>query len=166
MTFEDRLSHALEWEIQVRDALNEIGFLTNPYGQGVQLDPEFRNAIRRMNSNKTAVFVRYLPDWIVAMKNKACYLVEAKSTMSSTPNYSYELASHRIGMDLHSIGVDVIVVFSEWRASFVHDLLFVRKFEGDQLNYVKGSRTPFGLIRKESVPSFTEFFESLQPSDR
>lgn len=161
MTFEARLSHALEWEVQVKNALEKIGFLTNPYGQGVQLEPEFRHAIRRMNTNTTAVFVRYLPDWIVAMKNESCYLVEAKSTMSSTPNYAYELASHRVGMDLHSIGVDVIVVFSEWRASFVYDIEFVRKFEGDQLNHVRGSRTPFGLIRKDSILSFNAFFEEL-----
>ena len=161
MTFEERLSHALEWETQVKDALEEIGFITNPYGQGVQLEPEFRNAIRRMNTNKTAQFVRYLPDWVIAVKNKSCYLIEAKSTMSSTPNYAYELASYGVGMDLHSIGIDVIVVFSEWRASFVHDIAFVHKFEGDQLNDVNGSRTPFGLIRKDSMIAFITFFDSL-----
>lgn len=162
MSFENRLAHAIEWEIQVKDVLETMGFITNPYGQGVQLEPDFRNAIRKMNANKTAQFVRYLPDWIVAMKDKACYLVEAKSTMSSTPNYAYELASHQIGMDLHSIGVDVVVVFSEWRADFVYNIVFTRVFEGDRLKHVNGSRTPFGLVLKESVPTFIEFFERLE----
>lgn len=159
MGFEDRLNHAVSWENEVRERLEQIGFITNKYGQGVQLEPEFRNAIRRMNANLTAQFVRYLPDWVVAIKDKSCYLVEAKSDMSNTPNYSYECASYDMGIKLHSIGVDVIVVFSGWKADFIYNLT-IKKYKKDPRK-TKGSGTPFGLIKKESVPLFDDFFQNV-----
>ena len=45
---------AIDWENQVRIKLEEIGFLTNRYGQGIQLEPPFRDAIRKMYDSKSA----------------------------------------------------------------------------------------------------------------
>lgn len=166
--FQNRLNSALKWEDEVKDKLESIGFLANRYGVGVQLSPEFHNAIRFMNNNPTAQFVRYLPDWIIAIKDKMCYLVEAKSELrADTPNYSYELASYEIGMKLYSIGVEVIIVFTGWRADFIHNLTIHRRFDNHALlRTVQGSRTPFGLIKKDSVPTFDEFFYSINFSQR
>jgi len=160
MEFETRLDHAVRWENEVRDRLEQIGFITNKYGQGVQLEPKFRDSIRHMNANLTAQFVRYLPDWVIAVKDKSCYLVEAKSDMRcDTPNYSYECASYDIGIKLHSIGVDVIIIFSGWRADFIYNLT-IKKYKKDPRK-TNGSGTPFGLIKKESVPLFDDFFQSI-----
>lgn len=163
--FQDRLSTALKWEDEVKTKLEAIGFLTNRYGTGVQLSPEFHNAVRFMNDNYTAQFVRYLPDWIIAIENKMCYLVEAKSERSNTSNYSYELSSYEVGLKLHSIGVNVIVVFVGWRADFIQNLKIWKEFKDPiYLRMVKqngGSGTPFGLIKKDDVPTFDDFFSML-----
>lgn len=163
MTFKKRLQLGKKWEDNVKERLESIGFLVNKYGQGVQIEPIFRDAIRPMNDNITAKFVRYLPDWIIVIKNNLCFLVEAKSEIrTDTKNYSYELASYDIGMCLHSINIDVIVVFSEWRADFIYNIQFNKKFDDlSLLAHVKGSRTPFGLIYKSSIPTFDNFFRKI-----
>jgi hypothetical protein len=163
MTFEKRFQLGLKWEKEVKKRLESLGFLVNEYGQGAQLEPTFQDAIRFMNYNMTAKFIRYLPDWVVAIKNKLCFLIEAKSEMrTDTENYSYELASYDIGMKLHSINVDVIVIFLEWRADFVYNLRFHKKFnDSSLLSHIKGSRTPFGLVYKSTVPTFDDFFDEI-----
>jgi len=163
MTFEERMQLGLKWENEVKERLESLGFLVNKYGQGVQIEPIFRDAIRFMNNNTTAKFVRYLPDWVIAIKNKLCFLVEAKSEIrTDTLNYSYELSSYDIGQKLHSINVDVVVVFSGWRADFVYNIRFHRKFDDSSLlAHVKGSKTPFGLVHKSSIPTFDDFFNRI-----
>ena len=163
--FHKRLSTALKWEDEVKNRLETMGFLTNRYGTGVQLTPEFHDAVRFMNDNYTAQFVRYLPDWIIAIKNKMCYLVEAKSERSNTSNFSYELASYEVGLRLHSIGVNVIVIFTGWKVDFIQNLKIWKEFKDPTyLQRVKqngGSGTPFGLIKKDNVPTFDDFFVGL-----
>jgi len=162
--FNNRLNNAVEWEDIVKNRFEKMGFLTNKYGQGVQLSSDFRDSIRYMNDNETCQLIRYLPDLVISIKNKRCYLVEIKSEKrTDTLNYSYELASYDVGMRLYSIGVDVIVVFSGWRSDFIQNLKFIKKYNNKEyLNSVNGSRTPFGLIEKNSVPTFDEFFRNKQ----
>jgi hypothetical protein len=153
------------WQDEVRNKFESMGFVTNGYGQEGLLEKQFHKAIRKMNYNSTARFIRFVPDLVVAIENKCCFLVEAKSEKKenyNSLNYSYQIDSYDVGVLLHKIGVDVLVVFEEWRACFVHNIKFWKKYtDPDYLKTVSGSGTPFGLVHKVDVPLFDDFINSI-----
>lgn len=158
--YNERIESGVKWENDVKQKLEKMGYPVSCYGQS-QLNPDFRKIIRFLNKSSTARFIRYLPDLVIKIKNE-CYFIEAKTDIGTTNNYSYEQSSYNIGQKLSYIGVNVIIVFTGWRADFIYNLYIHREFDNFQktLN-VKGSRTPFLLIKKNTVPPFDDFFKNI-----
>ena len=115
---------------------------------------KIHESLRPLYNDLTARFVKHQPDLIFIKEEKA-YFIDVKTlTRFGTGNFSCEIDSYKVLMDLVSIGCRVILVYNtiaeltyNLHACFVDEIKFWYNDERPNLS-VKGSRTAYGLFRQ------------------
>jgi hypothetical protein len=119
----------------------------------VQWPLPIRRALRRADPGPNRL--RWFPDFIVA-KGDAVFLIDAKTTVSDTPNWSIQRDAWICHAALEaSINATVVYVFPNWTANFHQQVRVHTWFDG---RGTRGSGTPFGLMLKSEQAPFDIVF--------
>jgi len=150
--------------------LPEGGYPCSLFGIEVSDTIKIHESLRYLYDDSTARFVKHLPD-LLFVKEEKVYLVDVKTlTRYDTDSFSCELDSHKVLMDLVSIGCKVIVSYNtipdfpyNLKACFVDEIDFHYTNKRPGAN-VGGSRTAFGLFYKISsyIKSLDVFLDNLR----
>jgi len=148
------------------------GYPCEPYGiesgKGLKIHKELLKC-----TNDTAKYVRHQPDKVVIKDNEAILIDIKTQQRYDTKNYSVELDSYKVCKLLEDIGCKVLYFFNKepnppykMCVCYVRDIEFCYTDENPNWD-VKGSRTPFGLIPKNSVfiKPIESFFKLKLPVD-
>ncbi len=167
-TFPNRRSLHDEALEVTEQRLKAAGLLVARFGQENIL-PAWAMDELRGRTEKTATYLRFQPDLLVFRRPVGVWPAEVKSCSGrnrDTPFFAYELASYDTLIRLYRADVRTFVVFNGTRAQWGWLLDFERTFEQPR-EETGGSRTPYGLIRKESIPFLDEFVRNdLHPAER
>ena len=154
MSFQRRMHIGESHESAVARELERRGWTVVQFGQGL-LPDDIRTALMDRETP-----LRWLPDLIAAKpQQNRVVLVDAKSEQrSDTPNHSLEVAA-LTSMLLHQYmyGIPVVIVWSDFKCSLPQHLKPVR-WVLDTDGWVRGSRTPFLLVKKAEQVAMDDWF--------
>lgn len=158
--FEHRLKIGLKFESRVERILGNYGFLVCRFGLNTL--PKFVKDRLICLNDATAKFVRYLPDRLAISENHA-FFVECKDQISKTQNYTFNLEEFEGQLELAQAGLRILVIFPGFKSQWIERLLIARVFtDSDLLHKFNGSRKPFVLIPKTSLPDLDSVIKNLK----
>lgn len=159
-----RITHGHRFEKDLPAHLATFGIKTTPFGRAL-LSRDFQSELTFLNDG-TSAFLRYLPDLAGRLPNRgSSFLIEAKSTLSTTGNYSINLTSYTMQRDLVQnynppYSLRILYIFpppyqdEDYRADWVehlHRAIFKQISEPELLKTAGGSRLPFALLAKDRL---------------
>lgn len=149
--YEQRMEGAVELEDAAARRLADARWAVCQFGQAM-LTPEVRRELRKTDSD-----LRWLPDWM-AVRFPAQCLIDAKTSYSTTDNWSIELRAHRAHLGLvAAYGSPVAYFFKDATVALATDLVIETMMDG---SFTRGSGTPFLLTKKRYGVPFDALFGS------
>lgn len=158
--FEERLKYGHNFEDHVQEYMQSQGLRCYKYG----LDTFPKSAKRKLVglTDPTSLLLRFGPDFYCPIPGSFSFFIECKSRKSSSPYFSYNLESYNAAKVLAKLGINILIVFSGFKAQWIQDLP-ISKVCTDQasLNRSNGSSKPFVLIPQSELPSLLEILRGV-----
>lgn len=141
MSFQERLSQAVEWERRVRIMVGEFdGWMCEPFGQ-VNLTEKARSRLR-LNSTP----LRWMPDLLALHESGAAAILDAKTCRRDTPNWDVEINSiYSLSGHAALYEIPAFFVFQDWT---VLNPTLARIIARNGITSDNGSGTAYVLIPK------------------
>lgn len=162
MSFQERIKTASEFEVELIEHLNSIGWPAFPFGQA-QLPEACRRRLSRFeDGSRRPSRIRWMPDIItyrdLVSGRSFVALIDAKESNPKYDNYSIEKSA----METCEIYADQLYtptffVFSDYRVLTPMEVR-QRAFEPPHRDNMQGSGTPFFLVKKKFARPFAHFF--------
>lgn len=178
LKYGDRINHGHKFERDLRALLANYGIVTSPTGRDL-LSPEFQSGLNQLN-DPTSKFLRYFPDLAGRLPNRGgSFLIEAKSVLTTSGNYSINLASYVTQRDLvlnsnPLNSLKILYIFpppirgEDYKAEWVqtlHRAIIRQVSEQELLMTVRGSRRPYALLASNRLrPLSTVLRELIDPN--
>lgn len=164
MSFQQRMKTAGEFELELIERLNEIGWQAFQFGQA-QLPEECRSRLSRFeDGSRRPSRVRWMPD-IITFRDQAngrswIALIDAKESNPNMSNYSIEMSA----METCEIYTDQLYtptffVFSDYRVLTPMEVR-QRGIPGPPPRKGFGSGTPYLLVPKNHARPFRDVFQA------
>jgi hypothetical protein len=156
---ERRLHIGKSHEGATADKLRCHGWIVHPWGQGLFADDEDGEQVRAaLVTREPKTLWRWIPD-LIAVKGKKIYLVDPKTDLrGDTPNFSLEVDAYMAHSMMRCLGLPIMYVWQDFTCNAPHLLKPVRWQLDPQRGEVRGSGTPFVLVRKADQVPFDEVF--------
>lgn len=157
MKGQDRLHHGVEHEQRVASELKLRGWHVQPWGQGL-----FTDQVRQsLNACDPVVFWRWLPD-LIAVRDGRVVMVDPKTDLTSTDNFSIEMAAWHAHQLMRPLGLRTVYVFSDLTCNTPEGLRIERVFNGQRaggrVNVAGGSGTPYMLVKRSEQWPLDKWF--------
>ncbi len=159
MSGERRLHIGKAHESATAERLHAHGWTVHPWGQGLFTDDDAGEEVRAaLVTREPKTLWRWIPD-LIAVKGSQIYLVDPKTDLrSDTPNFSLEVDAYMAHSMMRCLGLPIVYVWQDFTCNAPHRLRPVRWQLEPQRGEVRGSGTPFVLVRKVDQLPFEAVF--------
>lgn len=177
--FRSRIQKGCEFEKELSRHLKQFGIVIGALGQEF-LSDGLKAGIRYL-TDATSLFIRFLPDLIAILPDDGgAVLIEVKSTLSRTGNFSVNIASYNFQRDLViNSGPDdplkLLYIFpplgvdEDYRAEWVQYLpraIIRQVINREMLSTSRGSGRPYVLLSGNKLRTLSEVLNELIDSNQ
>jgi len=140
-------------ELDVTEKLAAHGWIVHPWGQGLFEGEAGEHVRQALVARQPKTYWRWIPD-LIAVKGTRLMLVDPKTDLTDTPNFSIEIDAYIAHLAMSGFGLPVVYVWQDMTCNTPGGLFVHKWFAELQRGATRGSGTPFGLVSRADQKPF------------